>query len=425
VNRNSRGLLRRLEDALRSDSTAVFIVTVSVQGLVVGGQLLAALVVQPEHLGQIRWLESAFAIALMTTSCGMPSIAFRDAALAPSEHARRRLLLEAVALSSVGCFALLAACAIVVIVLSDTPAGPTSMLLLAMAGSLIPANAGRIGTAILLGAELSRRHAKRLLLFSVVAMSALAFAARWGGPNGWVAMRFAVELTLVGVLFPTLLSGTGWREAIRWPGWWALGALLKKGASANYGFLIRVLADNLAVLLLRTASWHPAELGWYGLANLILFAPILVLSVTMQSRLPALIKSARDRQAFEEGLSTALYALLRVAVLWCVAMLAIAYAVHQQQILPGYAKAAVPLALLAASLPARALVLTAGGAAIVHGWFIPGSVLAIVEILVVATAWLLGAVEAAQFAFAVAVAQVLACVPAWFLLRAARRACRP
>jgi len=81
---------------IRWDAGAMLVVTLSVQGIVIGSQLLAAFLVSPEVLGAIRWLESAFAILLLVASCGMPAVAFRETALCEGSFARRRLFVRAI-----------------------------------------------------------------------------------------------------------------------------------------------------------------------------------------------------------------------------------------------------------------------------------------------------------------------------------------
>ena len=140
----TRGISAQIKHMVNRDVGVLLAVTISVQGLVIGGQLLVAFVVSPEELGAIRWLESAFAILLIAASCGIPSIAFREAALCSGPVARSRLFRRSVFLPLV--------LALLVIFVGTASYfrwasefhDDAWLYLLAASGVLLPANTARV-----------------------------------------------------------------------------------------------------------------------------------------------------------------------------------------------------------------------------------------------------------------------------------------
>lgn len=406
-----------------SAHASVLLVTVSVQGLVVAAQLLAATVVEPTVLGQIRWLESVFAIAVLATSCGMPSLTFREAALVDQRDGRARWVVDATVLTSIASFfGILIGLAAWFFGLWSVPdwAGP---MLLFMGVVLIPANAARVAVASVQGAQLSRQHAPRLLGFSLLGIALLACGSVLGGARTWVILRIVIEGVLVGLIWWPLFSGV--MHGFSWKTFSVAGLfkLFSAGFGANYAFLVRVLADNLPLLLLSNVVGMSVQVGWYGLANLLLFAPMLLMSTAMQSRLPALIQNARDEVQFTALTSAAIKGLLIISMQWCSVLLVGSAILRTGWLLPQYAGAGDLIAVLALGLPARALVLVAGATSVAHGWFARSSVLTLTEIAIVAFALFQGIQDATQMAVAVSIALWVTVLPSGWIIAAARKAC--
>jgi hypothetical protein len=419
----SDSIARCVGRVFESAQTSVLALTISVQGLVVAAQLFAAGFVEPTVLGRIRWLESAFAITLLATSCGMPSLVFRESAMTDREGHRSRLLIDAAVLTALATLVTVLAGFVMWNYVRRPAWDWAGWALIVMAIALIPANAARIAVAVVQGSQQSRQHAPRLAVISGAGVLVLSVGAAWGATTIWVGLRVVVESILATVLWQRLLVAralAGWSRGC--PG--RLYGLFRTGFGANYAFLVRVLADNLPLLLLPIVLGQGTEVGWYGFANLVLFAPMLLMSTAMQSRLPALIRSIRNVTEFTALAGAATRHLMAIAMLWCVAILAFAGILHAGWLMPSYSGAAAPLAVLTLGLPARALVLRAGAAAVAQGWFARSSVLALCEILVVAVAFASGIVDATVMAASVTVALWISSLAAWWIVRSAEDACR-
>lgn len=415
----------RVWRSLDSAHASVLIVTVSVQGLVVAAQFLTAVFVEPEVFGQIRWLEAAFAIALLAASCGMPSITFRLAALAEYRYDRVRLVTEAVVLTAFASVFLILLGFVVWIIGAVSLPKWAEPALLFMAFALIPANAARICVAVVQGAQLSRMVALRLIALSGVSVVVLVIGTFMAGMTAWVILRGAVEIAIFLLIWKSLDAGIS--AARTWSASTAtrLYKLFSSGIGANYAFLARILADNLPLLLLPLAGAHSNEVGYYGLANLLLFGPLLLMATTMQARLPALIQAIHDDETFRVLSKESYRKLTRQALACSGVMLIVSGALHLGWGSLKYNEAAAPLALLCVGLPARALILVAGAVAVAHGWFARSSLLALTEIVIVVAACGLGiANNAHEMAVVVTSALWAAVLPAFLISVSVRGACR-
>ncbi len=414
-----------LRDSLRrggaADVAAVLSVTVSVQGLIVASQFLIAFMVKPEQLGLIRWLEASFAVALLATSCGMPSISFRLAALHTGTEGRIDLVARATMLTSLAVALVLLGSLVVYSTFRSMATGPDWATLLAMAGALWPANIARVGVAIVQGGQLSQRLWARLLAFSGAAVLALCTLTWQFGVEGWVVGRYGVELGLAALVVHALLpSGARPGHVLR-QRLHDLRGLLWMGTTANFAFLIRAVSDNLPILLLRASLGTSEELGWFGFASLAIFMPTLLLSVLVQAQLPGLVQSVGDAPGFSRSLSGLQRRLLYGAAAGACLIFAFALLVSWRLLFSAYSAAVWPLCILGASLPLRALILTAGAAAVAHGRYAISSILAIVEMIVVSCfAWSGHGSGATDMSLAVLGASALSVIPALALTQSCR-----
>lgn len=407
------------------DIVAVLALTVSVQGIVVGGQFLFAFVAKPEELGVIRLLESAFAIALLASSCGMPSVVFREAALSAGVAGRIALIVQASILTSLVVGVVLLAGGALYAVTGWGVTGHAWAVLIAMTGVLWPANVARIAVSAAQGAQMARMIWRKLLVYSCAAVTVLFFLAQMYGINGWVIGRYTVEFGLAILTVRAMSAGSRKENGAMVSAFGGIRGLFWLGATANFAFLIRAVSDNLPILLLKAGGGVPEQLGWYGFAGLAMFVPTLLLSVLLQEKLPTLVLSIERREEFDLRLAELLRRLLWGAALSAGLMFVLSLLLYSRLIFTNYATAASAMFLLGVSLPFRAVVLTAGGAAVAHGRYAISSILAMTEIVVLLACSLAGFVDtAAKMAFAVFVSAIFSAVVATMLIGYFRRKVR-
>lgn len=381
VRRLVKALGSQIRHMIRWDAGAVLAVTVSVQGIVIGSQFLAAFLVSPEELGAIRWLESAFVILLLVASCGMPSVAFREAALCEDSSARRHLFVKAVwPTLAFGFLIVMSGCLVYLVAPSMFDGGLWVMLLVA-SGVILPANVARVGIAMIQGAQVARSYWHMLLVLAFVGIALLVWATFSHGIQGWIVGRYVEEGGLalfVATVFLRRVSGLN----CDFQRSFSARSLLRFGVAANFALIIRAFCDSLPILLLKSSAIRPVELGLFGFAGLLLFAPLLLMSVFMQLHTPKLVVLHRQPRQFKEALGH-----MRNVLLTCAGFGVLAIALFglglRFIVTSAYAESVSAIFMLAGTLPFRAVIMTGGAALVACGRNGTSSIVTFSEIIVI------------------------------------------
>ncbi|MGB8326732.1 MAG: hypothetical protein WCE48_04040 [Steroidobacteraceae bacterium] len=364
---------------------AAVAITASVPGLVVGAQLLAALIVTPAELGTIRWIESVLAILLLLASCGMPAVAFREAALHKERSALGRLLVRTSAPAIVASLCIVVIGVVSMAWTTFTLARELFQLLVIALGLLIPASVARTEIAVIQGAGLARRYWLGVLGLAIAGILVLTASTRELGVQGWIAGRYVCEIALAVILGRTIV-GAGTRSTVS-DGAVRLSPknLLRAGFAANLALVLRALCDNIPILLLRRQETPADEIGFFGLATLLMFAPALLMSGFVQVNVPKLVVVHEDRLGFRGTLHKTIRSLILSAsaglvVLWVISLWLKAHA------LSGYSRAWIAIILLSGSLPFRAIILASGCALVARARYASSSWATVLEFALVLSA---------------------------------------
>jgi O-antigen/teichoic acid export membrane protein len=397
---------------------SLLLVTLSIQGLPIAGQVLIALLVGPATLGEIRWLESVFTILLLATSCGMPSLVFRQSALKEQAGNSFSFTIAALTLTALASFIVLL-CGSLIAISGLFPTIPTHyMFLFFMVAAIIPANIIRIFIANAQGAEITNKLHIKISIYSFFSMLILVFATYFFKTTGWVFARLVIELVfamLIWKLVRQLIMGSFELDI---PKFKALSDISAKGFGSNFTFLVRALADNLPILVLYKFSSAHEEVGLYSFASLMIFGPILLISTVMQAELPKLIKAVDSQTIFKKCCKYAARRIFFITFLGIVFILAIGLILKLNDYFIQYSGSVMPLILLSVALPARAFLLLAGGALVARGWFLISSLIALTEILLIIFLFFSGFIkDATSMSQGVIIATWIAVLPGFFLLK--------
>lgn len=392
---------------------------VAIQGGVILAQSGAALVVGPELFGQIRVLESAFAIALLIAGCGMPVVAMHNAAHGANRWYGRRLFAPAVAVSTAGSLVVVAATIASAYLIGCSGRESFLLMLAVLAGALIPACALRIGAAVVQGWRDGEKYAVRNVLLSLLMILVTIFLTWWQGVAGWVVGRYVMELGLAISFAGIVIGARRLRFAFRLRSsqfHWALTSV-RLGFTANLSLFGRVAADGLPLLILQSMSMYPAEIGYWGMTTLMLFFPVLLTATYAQYKTPIMVSLAHDRAAVVVQKKALLRGLLVLACFGFFIFVAVAVIFIFVPV-AGYRPAVPALLIAAVSLPFRAFMLANGVVSMVYQRYRYALALNVFEITVLCFAMLVWQVESAAGAAAafllssVCVAALSALVPA-------------
>lgn len=376
------GYARLLRDRISGwHFASLLLMTLSVQGLVVGGQLLAALLLTPAEMGSLRWLESVIAVSLLAVSMGMPAITFREVAARHEPETRAAVLRRTLQPAAI-CAAVLLGVAVVWWFSSGGLTGDMHLLALC-AGLMLPANAARVCIGYIQGASEAGVYVWRLMWMSAAGLACLlALTAVWG-LQGWIAGRYVAEIGLAAGLMWALRSVLRRRAAAETaPGM----ALWRSGATINVAFLVRVLCDNLPLILMGWLGVARSEMGYFGLAYLVMMGPLLLLTTYAQNMTPRLVQASDSGNALQQVLRTMQLRMLGLAGLSGLGLaLLIGGGLHAFG--GAYREAGFTVVIVAAALPARALALAWGAAFVARAAYAQSLKVSAIECAVLASAF--------------------------------------
>jgi len=297
-----RNLLQRLPALWQSEYAALLVLIVSIQGTVLVSQAVAAIFFDPVFIGKIRTFESGFSVMLLIAGFGAPGLAIRE--LAASRHDpelagtqfRNLILLPVMG-------AVIALVVAVPLQHVAHPAFSIGFLSLAAAALLL----ALVNTVRLLSAVGQAIGATRTIAFAVLVGAMLSGMAHLAGALGgtlesWLMGRVAGETILLIFLIMSfrrfLPTSAGWRfHSTRFL------RLIARSTTVNLGLITRMAADSAPILMLGfavAAAVHAgtgdeialrSNVGYFGIATLLLSLGMLPISVVCQQAIPYLTRA--------------------------------------------------------------------------------------------------------------------------------------
>jgi hypothetical protein len=160
-----------------------------------------------------------------------------------------------------------------------------------------------------------------------------------------------------------------------------------------------------------------SELGLYGFATVCAFLPLLHLSIRIQARLPGLVRVCQDNGNLKRELNNLSIVIFYATAFWLVVACVVGYALKQGLVLPHLASAWFCLVVLGVSIVFKTVVFVTGAAFTARGQFGTSSVMAWVEIVVLAVLSVSWVQSANDMAVALLVASAVSAIVAGVLLR--------
>ncbi|MDT3671428.1 MAG: hypothetical protein ROZ37_14000 [Aromatoleum sp.] len=351
--KNLRSLLDGLE---QSGLLPVLMVTVCIQGTVILGQFLVALILSPSELGVIRSLESALSVLVLVGSAGTQALSIRD--IAEEQNPRRRMI----ALRNIYLVVITGALIVGLTVVGARALMRPSAIVDAVAlcaGMVLLTNMLRATTGFAQGAALVQHCYRRLMVLSGVSIVLQISLAGARGIPGWIAARYLGEaVTLIGLLI-VLRRATPpvpWRAPLEWV---ELMRSVRHGSAVNLALVLRLLADSLPVLALTAFKVPTDRIGVFGLAMLALTSVTLPLAVLVQRALPKMVSALSRKGAMEAQMSELVRMTLLTGVVGAAALCAVSMIAYWL-IGGAYSSAFLFAAVLSWILPIKALALAYG-----------------------------------------------------------------
>jgi len=332
----------------------VLILTACIQGGVLISQFLSAFFLTPNQVGVIRTVESILSIIVLGTSVGAPTLAIREIAALKDDTERAQLLKRLI------CMELIVGSLVVVVLLLTRGLMSGAMVHYAamIAGVALLSNTIRVTAAFVQGTQTAADFSLRVVVLTCFAVSVVCLMSWSFGINGWVMGRYIGEgAVLVGMLLGVrhYFRGTGGLNRHILPGW----HILSLGITANLALFVRLLCDNLPILALAAAKTPTDQIGFFGLASLVLMVPNLLLAVTMQVELPRLVAQLHTPALVRDRFSKLVRNMFGMAVLFFFLVL-VAWIVNREWLRLAYTPTINALFIMSFALPLRAITLSIG-----------------------------------------------------------------
>jgi O-antigen/teichoic acid export membrane protein len=383
------GKLRSLYQRLSvGDYLPIFLLIIAVQGTVILSQALAAVIVSPAQLGDIRTFENVFAVLVLTASFGAPTLAMREIAIHQNQSERAQTLRDLILLPVVGTLITILICVGLGVAGFNFFNGTITALAFGIA-LLITVNLTRLFSAVAQGLQIARVIYLWAFGGALLCATIQTAGAMIGTSIGWIIGRLIGELVLLTTLAISIrgnLRDVAWLEPVATS---RLIATMGRATIINLALIVRMMADAAPIVLLNLLvrqqllqRLHPAselrnDIGYFGLATLTLTIALLPISVMSQREQPIL---AQVRSSERDNLETEFrHRMLFLSIYVCVPMIVIMIALHFMDI-PKISPAMLPAALLFAIIPFKTVMLAQVGILMSHGNYKPILAINIVEL---------------------------------------------
>jgi O-antigen/teichoic acid export membrane protein len=286
-------LRQRLNNLEAQGFFPIFVLTACVQGTVIGTQLLVTLFLSPSEVGIIRSLESALSVMILVGSFGVQALSIRDVAF------HKKLSDQILVLRSIYLLVFLGAFLIIVGIFTMRALWQKSVILdmlLLTSGIVFLTNSIRAATGFAQGAGLVNKIYLPLIPLSIFAVAIqLTITNLWGIP-GWIIGRYVSEgVMLLGVaaLLYKLITPVAIKKNISLVQIKKLGI---NGILVNSALMLRVVSDSLPILILTALKVPTDQIGFFGIAVLVVTTASLPLAIVAQRALPLMVMRDGDKE---------------------------------------------------------------------------------------------------------------------------------
>ncbi|VVE35091.1 hypothetical protein PCE31107_03863 [Pandoraea cepalis] len=335
---------------------SVLILTMCIQGGIIASQLFTTLYLTSSEVGVIRALESILSILVLGVSFGAPSLAIREAAAHADDSERAHLMARLLIIE------LVAGGVTFVVLLTIQrflPNTETIRLVSRVAAVALLTNSVRVLAGFAQGLQITTQVSIPLIVSTTASMAIVTVSAYSFGIGGWVVGRYVGEATVLLAfvfclrdyfrkVFP-LFSRKNLPSK----------SLVILGFTANLALVVRLVCDNLPILGMTAAKVKPDQIGYFGIATLVLMAPTLLMAVTSQVELPRIVTVAHDLLRVTDRLRRLTRALAKIGGL-CIAVSLLAGIVNRLILHISYTATLDILVVISLALPLRGIALSVG-----------------------------------------------------------------
>jgi O-antigen/teichoic acid export membrane protein len=256
-----------------------FLSLIFVQGLALMTQFAVARLLTVEEFGVVRVVEAFLSIGLVPAGLGMTSVVVKTIAEAQDDQTRGRILFHALLLtggfSIVVCLGLQAA----IPLLDFSPLVTTYLSFTVLA--FVPMNLSRVIISYFQGLKQIQRVVGINILFSFIAFVLVIVGMFIGRLEGWAWGRLLGQVLFVGGIAGFMRGVIQVRFDPQ-----LLRSLARLGGMVAIAFLVDSIATSADVLYLEHLLNDSRQIGYYGLASIVISGCLLIASAVSAVAFP-------------------------------------------------------------------------------------------------------------------------------------------
>lgn len=267
----------------RDGHIPLLIMTVCIQGGIIVSQFMTAFFITPSEMGIIRAIESVLSILILVGGLGMQSLSIREVAVNQDKINQINVLRNIYMLISLG--ALLTVFSVIIV---RSFSNQSIMLdhIVMISGVVFIANAIRVTSGFAQGAGLVGKTYLHMM-FATIASQALnvVVASQWG-VTGWIIGRYISELITLTVIIWIINKLVGVFNHYAPISSKQIKQLLYDGFKINIALIVKLIGDNVPILMMVALKLPNDKIGFFGLAILAINSSMLPIVISAQRAFP-------------------------------------------------------------------------------------------------------------------------------------------
>lgn len=346
----------QLSRIAQSGYVPLLMVTICIQGGIIISQFIAAFFITPSEIGVIRAIESVLSILVLVGGFGMQSLSIREIAASQDTTNRLSILKDIYIVIILGALFVTLGVFIVRALLNQTIILDNILMI---SGVVLLTNAIRVTSGFTQGAGLVGKTYLYLMISTIAALAVTVVAVSCWSVAGWIAGRYVSELLTLLVLISITFRLVGPITHYPTTSLEKIKSLLRDGFKINTALIVKLIADNLPILMMAALGVPTDEIGFLGLAVLTINSAMLPLAVLAQRAFPAMSSHRLHPKELENLTMTLVKISLKLAFL--VSAVIFTSSVFLYNVFGGvYAHAFLLTAALCWTIPLKSIALTYG-----------------------------------------------------------------
>jgi O-antigen/teichoic acid export membrane protein len=280
-------MLKRISEQLsrieQSGYIPLMMVTVCIQGGIIISQFIAAFFITPSEIGVIRAIESVLSILVLIGGFGMQSLSIREVSANQGWMNRFGILRDIYIIIIFGALLVIFGVFLLHEFFIDTIVVNNILLI---TGVVLLTNAIRVTSGFTQGTGIVGKTYSYLIVSTIATLAINVIAASYWSVIGWIIGRYISEFLTLLVLISITYKLVGPINHYPPISVEKIKILLCDGLKINIALVVKLIGDNVPILMMAALKFPTEKIGFLGLALLAINSSMLPLAVLAQRAFP-------------------------------------------------------------------------------------------------------------------------------------------